>query len=129
MSDPPRLLEQGGTSPTALEMLRSLEPAQAAPPAVHAALAKDLSGLAAGSALKAATATVWLKPLVVAALAVGTGGALLALRSAPPDAAPQQQRAPAKPTAPAAPAAAALTPTPEPAAEPAAVTSPEHTKS
>jgi hypothetical protein len=74
MSDPRRLLEQSSTSASTLELLRALEPPHAPPPAVRAALVKDLSGLVASSGIKAAAAAMWAKVSLVAVLGVGVGG-------------------------------------------------------
>lgn len=77
MSDPPRLLEQSSTNASTLELLRALEPPQAPPSDVRVSLVKDLSGLVAGSSLKAAAAATWLKMALVGALGVGAVGTLV----------------------------------------------------
>lgn len=76
MSDPPRLLEQSSTAASTRALLLALEPPQPAPPALQAALVKDLSGLVAGSSLKAAGLTLWVKASLLGALALGAGGAV-----------------------------------------------------
>ncbi|HVY32088.1 MAG TPA: hypothetical protein VHB79_36380 [Polyangiaceae bacterium] len=84
MSDPPRLLDQPGTSASTLELLRELQPPEAPPASVQAALVRDLSGLVAGSSLKAAGLALWVKATLVGALALGAGGAAYVARSAAP---------------------------------------------
>jgi hypothetical protein len=76
MSDPPRLLEHERIGSTKAALLRSLQPPEAAPPAVRAALADQLSGLVAQAAVPAASATVWLKVALVAVAMAGSGAAL-----------------------------------------------------
>jgi hypothetical protein len=74
MNDPPRLLDQTGTDPSALALLRSLDAPAALPPAVQAALAQQLSTMVAASSVKVATGLFWLKTVSVAAIAVGGAG-------------------------------------------------------
>ena len=83
MSDPPRLLEQSSTNASTLELLRALEPPQAPPSDVRASLVKDLSGLVAGSSVKAAAAATWLKLALVGALGVGAAGAFVWSQTSP----------------------------------------------
>lgn len=112
MSDPPRLLDQQGTSAGTLELLRALDAPQAPPPEVQAALVRNLSGLVAGSSLKAAGLALWAKASLVGVLVLGgVGGAVYVARSSAP--------APALAPTP-APRVAVLAPTTAPAAEPAA---------
>lgn len=117
MSDPPRLLEQSSTNASTLELLRALEPPQAPPSDVRASLVKDLSGLVAGSSIKAAAAATWLKLALVGALGVGAAGAFVWSQTTPsprvPAPAHEQSQVPApQPDLPPAPPA-------EPAAAPA----------
>jgi hypothetical protein len=119
MSDPTRLLQGGGSAPTA-NLLRQLKAPQAATPAVKAALGQQLSGMVAQGALPAASAAaLWLKAGVVALAVAGGGVAVWKLTSTEEAPAP---RAPAVATAPsiarAAPASAApeLGAIPEPVA-------------
>ena len=105
MSDPPRLLEQSSTAASTRELLRALEPPQPAPPALQAALVKDLSGLVAGSSLKAAGLTLWAKASLLGALALGAGGAVYVASSNKPQAAAATPVASAKVAAPAVSAA------------------------
>lgn len=93
MSDPPRLLDQPGTSAGTLELLRELRPPQSLPPSVQAALVRDLSGLVAGSSLKAAGLALWVKASFAGVLVLGAGGAVYLSRSAAP--APAEVQPPA----------------------------------
>lgn len=90
MSDPPRLLDQAGTPAGTLELLRALDPPAAPPAVVQAALVRNLSGLVAGSSLKAAGLALWAKVSLVGALVLAVGGAVYVVRSSaqPPAAAP-----------------------------------------
>jgi hypothetical protein len=88
MNEPTRLLQQPGTNASTLELLRAIEAPAAAPPAVQAALVKDLSGLVAGSALKVGATAVWLKLTAAGLAALGIGGAVYWSRSGPQRAAP-----------------------------------------
>jgi TolA-binding protein len=109
-------------------LLRALEPPHAPPPAVRAALVKDLSGLVAGSGIKAAAAATWLKVSLLAVLGVGAAGGLWwsHANSAPvePSVAPREQPqvapspvvvAPPLPPVVAPPVASVVAPAPEPA--------------
>jgi len=108
MSDPPRLLDQQSTSAGALELLRALDAPQAPPPEMQAALVRNLSGLVAGSSLKAVGLALWAKASLVGVLVLGgVGGAVYVARSS----------APASKALPAAPRVAVVVPVP--AAEPA----------
>jgi hypothetical protein len=119
MSDPTRLLEGGASKSKAAQLLRALQPPQAAPPAVKAALGQQLSGLVAQGALPAASAAaLWLKAGVVAVAVAGSGVAawkLTSAESAPAVRAPVIAAAPSTVAEPSV-AAPASEPTPEPAA-------------
>ena len=88
MNEPTRLLQQSGTKASTLELLRAIEAPAAAPPAVQAALVKDLSGLVAGSALKVGATAVWLKLTAVGLATLGVGGAVYWSQSEPRRAVP-----------------------------------------
>lgn len=100
MSDPPRLLEQSSTNASTLELLRALEPPQAPPSDVRASLVKDLSGLVAGSSIKAVAAAAWLKVALLGALGVGAAGAVVVWSRVTPSAKPAAPLHQAKITAP-----------------------------
>ena len=74
MNDPPRLLDQAGTDPSALALLRSLEAPAALPAPAQVALAQQLSTMVAASSVKVATGLFWLKTVSLAAIAVGAAG-------------------------------------------------------
>jgi hypothetical protein len=106
-------LQQSGTKASALKLLRAIDAPVAAPPAVQAALVKDLSGLVAGSALKVGATVVWLKLTAVGLATLGVGGAVYWSQSQPRRAVPAlvASRLPPSIVAP----KLELSPTPEPA--------------
>jgi hypothetical protein len=82
MSDPTRLLDDEKVASATADLLRALEPPQPAPPAVHQALAEQLSGLVAQGVAPAAGA-VWLKAALVSVALAGSGAAAWKLTAAP----------------------------------------------
>jgi hypothetical protein len=112
MSDPTRLLDDKQVGSVASDLLRSLKPPQAAPPAVRAALGEQLSGLVAQGGAPAAAGAVWLKVALVSVALVGSGTAVWKLTATAPES--------ARPAvAGAAPAAARPAPAPVSSAVPA----------
>jgi hypothetical protein len=111
MADPTRWLNDAQASPATVELLRALEPPQAAPRAVQTALAAQLSTLVAQGGAKAAAGAMWLKAVALTAgLASAATGVVLwqqsaakpAVVAAPP---PLPRVAPAAPPSPSASAA------------------------
>lgn len=131
MSDPTRLLDDEQVGSATADLLRSLKPPQAAPPAVRAALGEQLSGLVAQGAAPAAASAVWLKAALVSVAMVGSGAAVWKLTATPPeaarpamaDAAPAPAKPPPAPLASASPAPAPEAAPVEPAERPRAAAS------
>jgi hypothetical protein len=73
MADPRRLLDDDQASRAAVQLLRTLDPPKAAPPAVRGLLAKQLAGMVATSGARAAAGISWFKLTVVSVAVVGAG--------------------------------------------------------
>lgn len=112
MADPTRLLDAQGASSTTVELLRALQPPQAAPAAVKAAMAGQLSTLVTQGGAKAAASVLWLKVAVVSIAVAGSGVAVWTM-------ARPTKVAPLRPSvASASPAPAALEPASQPSTPP-----------
>ena len=129
MSDPPRLLEQPGTQSSTLELLRALDAPHALPPAMRAALVKDLSGLVAGAGIKTAAAAIWAKVALATTLGLGVGGALWWSQVAPAPGVAAPKRATLARPAPAPQVTLPPQPTVPPSVSPPGVAAPERVKS